>query len=62
MPTTYVHGIVPAPTRMHWPSASWPGQSAFAIALLTTAARGAPATSSCPMPRPRSMRVPMVAK
>ena len=36
MPTTVVHGIVSARTRMHWPSASLPGQSTRAIASLTT--------------------------
>ena len=61
-PTTVVQGMVSAFMRMHWPIGSRPGQSTCPIAWLTTITRGAPSTSVGSMPRPRSSRVPMVAK
>ena len=62
IPTTVVHGTVSLDTRTHRPIASPPGHRVFAIAWLTTIARGAPATSCTVMPRPRRILVPMVAK
>ena len=62
MPTTVVHGLVSAPTRMHCPSASLVGHSVLAIASLTTVTSGAFFVSVASMPRPRMIRVPAVRK
>ena len=41
IPTTVLQGAVSAPTRMHWPSAFFPGHSTLAMPSLTTATGGA---------------------
>ena len=55
-PTTCtLHGMVSALTLMHWPMASLFGQSVFAIASLTTIARGSASDDRYPViARPRS--------
>src|SRR5688572_4366560 len=62
MPTTVVHGLVSVPTLTHWPSGSALGHNTRPMDSLTTMTRGAPARSASVYARPRTMRVPIVAK
>ena len=59
---TVVQGTVSFPTRMHCPIGSRPGHNTRAMLSLTTPTSGVPARSWAVKGRPRTMRVPIVAK